>query len=388
MTDQRSGDTGNIRSMQRRWQSAANILLVGNWRSDTGYAWQMIERFWIAIAAAFPDRRTYLCFPELAAVNPQIRAAGITVEAFSFDLDRPAALVEFCRERDIGLIYLTDRPYASRAYPRLKRNGVQRIIIHDHTPGRRTAPSALKGLLKRARVRALGADHYIACSEQVLERLVTVACVPRARCHLARNGIDLSRFPQPSPTIRTELALPAHTVLVVSCSRLHPYKRVQDIIEAAALLKDLDVHFLHIGDGPDSAALQTRIRERALEGRFTLLGHRNDVAQVLSGCDIAVHASNGEVGLCLAILEFMATGLALAVTDEPTVSRLIEPGVTGLTYPHGHIPALAHALRSLATDPSLRRQLGQAARKAVESQYHIQDTIAAVVDTVKSSLSS
>ncbi|MDA8351470.1 MAG: glycosyltransferase, partial [Pseudomonadota bacterium] len=197
---------------------------MGNWRSDTGYAWKMIERFWIAIAAAFPDRLTYLCFPELGAVNPELRAAGIEVEAFSFDLGRPAALVEFCRDRDIGLIYLTDRPYASRVYRRLRRNGVQRIIIHDHTPGRRTAPSPLKGLLKRAQIVALGADRYIACSEQVLERLVTVGCVPRGRCHLARNGIDLSRFPQPNPTIRTELSLSAPTVLVVSCSRLHPYK--------------------------------------------------------------------------------------------------------------------------------------------------------------------
>lgn len=380
--------TEEMQNAQQGLQSAANLLLVGNWRSDTGYAWKMIERFWIAIARAFPDRRTYLCFPEIAAVNPEFRAAGIEVEEFQVDFRRPAALVKFCRDRGIGLIYLTDRPYASRVYPRLRRNGVHRIIIHDHTPGRRTAPAALKGLLKRAQVRAFGADRYIASSEQVLDRLVTVGCVPRERCHLARNGIDLAQFPQPNSTIRSELSLSAHTVLVVSCSRLHPYKRVQDIVEAAALLKDLDVHFLHIGDGPDSATLQTRIRERGLERRFTLLGHRNDVAQVLSGCDIAVHASNGEIGLCLAILEFMATGLALAVTDEPTVSRLIEPGVTGLTYPHRNVPALADALRSLAIDPSLRRRLGQAARRTVESQYHIEDTIAAVVQTVRSSLSS
>ncbi|MDA8347875.1 MAG: hypothetical protein M0038_03560, partial [Pseudomonadota bacterium] len=59
-----------------------------------------------------------------------------------------------------------------------------------------------------------------------------------------------------------------------------------------------------------------------------------------------------------------------------------------LTYPHRNVPALADALRSLAIDPSLRRRLGQAARRTVESQYHIEDTIAAVVQTVRSSLSS
>ena len=307
---------------------------------------------------------------------------------FAFDFRHPDVLAQFCRDRDIELIYLTDRPYASSVYSKLRRSGVQRIIIHDHTPGLRTRPSGPKAMLKSIAARTIGADAYIACSEQVLERFVTVGCLPRARCHLARNGIDISQFPQPNPTIRTELSVSPETVMIVSCSRLHPYKRVHDIVDAAALLGDLDVHFIHIGDGPDLPSLQARIRKHGMERRFTLLGARTDVAQVLSGCDIAVHASSGEVGLCLAILEFMATGLAVAVTDEPSVSRVIEPGVTGITFTHGDISTLAESLRMLSTDPELRRRLGHAAREAVESRYHIEDTITSVVDTVRSALSS
>lgn len=348
----------------------------------------MIEHFWIAIARAFPDRRTFLCFPEVRTISPEIPAAGIQVEEFTFDFRQPDVLARFCTDRDIELIYLTDRPYTSRVYSRLRRSGVRRIVVHDHTPGRRIRPSAPKAVLKKLAARAIGADAYIACSEQVLDRFATVGCLPRARCHLARNGIDISQFPQPNPTIRAELSLSPDTVLVVSCSRLHPYKRVQDIVDAAALLSDLDAHFIHIGDGPDLVPLQARIRERGLESRFTLLGGRSDVAQVLSGCDIAVHASSGEVGLCLAILEFMATGLALAVTDEPSVSQVIQPEVTGITFEHGNVSALAESLRTLAADPALRRRLGQAARKVVESQYHIEETIASVASAVKSTLSS
>ena len=365
-----------------------NILLVGNWSSDTGYAWKMIERFWIAIARAFPDRRTFLCFPKVRTVAPEITAAGIEVEEFDFDFRHPDSLARFCRDRDIALIYLTDRPYTSRVYSKLRRSGIQRIIVHEHTPGQRTQPSILKGVLKQLRANAFGADAYIACSEQVLDRFVNVGCLPRARCHLARNGIDISQFPQPNPTIRTELSLSPRTILVVSCSRLHPYKRVHDIVDAAAILRDIDVHFIHIGDGPDHGTLQDRIRARGVGQRFTLLGHRSDVALVLSGCDIAVHASSGEVGLCLAILEFMASGLALAVTDEPSVSRAIDPGVTGLTFAHANVSSLAESLRTLAADGDLRRRLGRAARKTVESQYHIQTTITSVVNAVTSTLSS
>ena len=365
-----------------------NILLVGNWSSDTGYAWKMIELFWIAIAQAFPDRRTFLCFPEVRTVNPEIASAGIKVEEFDFDFHYPDRLEQFCRDRDVALIYLTDRPYTSRVYSKLRRSGIQRIIVHDHTPGQRTRPSTLKGLIKRIDANAFGADAYIACSEQVLDRLVNVGCLPRTRCHLARNGIDISQFPQFDPTIRTELSLSPDTVLVVSCSRLHPYKRVHDIVDAAALLTDINVHFIHIGDGPEFGPLQDRIRARGIDQRFTLLGRRNDVAQILSGCDVAVHASSGEVGLCLAILEFMASRLALTVTDEPSVSSLIDPGVTGLTFAHSNVSSLAESLRILAADKNLRRRLGQAARNAVESGYQIRNAMTSVVNAVTSTLSS
>ena len=356
-------------------------MLVGNWPSDTGYAWKMIERFWIAIAQEFPDRKTILCFPKVTTVSPALSAAGIAIR--EFDFRRPAALYEFCRTNDIGLIYLTDHAYASGVYPRLRRCGVSRIAIHDHTPGQRTRPSAPKRLAKTAWARWFGADAYIACSEHVLNRLTEVGCISAQRCHLARNGIDLSRFPAPHSSIRGELALLQPTLLVVSSSRLHPYKRVADIVEAAALLTDLDVHFIHVGGGPELPSLQTHIRDRGLTNRFTLLGQRDDVPNILAGCDIAVHASSGEVGLSLSILEFMASRLAVIVTDEPSVGRIIDEGRTGLTFAHGNVAALAAGMRRLVTDAGLRARLGEAAREAVASHYRIEDTVTSVVEVIR-----
>lgn len=364
---------------------ANDILLVGNWRSDAGYAWKLIERFWIAIARAFPERRTFVCFPEVRAVAPEIIAAGINVLEFHFDFTDPHALITLCRQHNVGLIYLTDRPYTSSVYPKLRASGVKRIVVHDHAPGQRTRPSAIKSLPKKLNARIFGADAYIACSEQILDRLMNVGCLPPKHCHLARNGIDITQFPKPSPTIRHELELPPDVLLAVSCSRLHAYKRIADIVDAAAQLLDLPIHFIHVGDGPQFASLQARIRDRGLTTRFTLLGRRNDVPMILSGCDIAVHASNGE-GLSLALLEFMASRLPIAVTDEPTVSGILEPGVTSLKFKHGDVTALAETLRTLVTDDRLRQRLGQAARDLVESQYRIEDTVSSVVNVIRSTM--
>lgn len=347
----------------------------------------MIERFWIAIAQSFKNQRIILCFPEVRAVNPELISCGIDVREFNFDFSHPAALTQFCRANDIGLIYLTDRSYSSRVYPLLRRSGVRQIIIHDHTPGTRTRPSTLKRLAKAARIRMQGADSYIACSSHVLDRLLTVGCIPPSRCHLAQNGIDLSRFTNSNRAFREALSLAPNTLLAVSCSRANHYKRITDIIDAAALLGDLNLHFIHIGDGPDMSELQSRIRARNLESRFSLLGHRDDVPDILQSCDIAIHASNGEVGLCLAILEFMASRLPVVVTDEPSVGQIIEPGITGLRFPHGNIPALAEAIRTLAHDSNLRERLGATGQKTVASRYPIEKTIASVVAILKAAQS-
>ena len=360
-----------------------NILLVGNWSSDVGYAWTMIERIWIGIAKAFPNRRTIICFPEVNAVDSDLVAAGVEIRKFDFDFRRPATLMRLCKELNIELIYLTDRVYSSAIYPLLRMSGVRHLIVHDHTPGQRTTPSAPKRLAKSAKTHVFGADAYIACSEHVLERLIAVACISPQKCHLARNGIDLSRFSQVKSPIRLELSLSPHTLLVVSCSRAHPYKRIGDIIDAAALVRDLDLHFIHIGDGPDFDNLQSRIQRLGLADQFRLLGRRNDVPEILSGCDIAVHASNGEVGLSLSILEFMASRLPVIVTDEPSVSRVIKPGETGMTFAHGDVESLADRLRILSGDPHLRRHLGEAARMEVDKHYRIEATISSVVRVLK-----
>lgn len=346
----------------------------------------MIERFWLEIAQKFPERHKILCFPELGNTNPTLSAAGIEIVQFDFNFQKPIALYKFCRRHDIGLIYFTDRPYTSFIYYLLRRAKVQKIVIHDHTPGERTTPAGIKRIVKALNAHVFGADTYIACSDQVLARLTNVGCLPAHRCYLAQNGIDLMDFANAQSSIRTELSLPPDRLLVVSCSRVHPYKRITDIIDAAAQLRNAKLHFIHIGDGPELFALRRKIHALNLDNQFTLLGRRDDVANILSGCDIGVHASDGEVGLCLAILEFMASGLATVITNQPSVSGIIEPGVTGLTFRHRDITSLSETLRRLANDRTLRQQLGLAARAKINSNYSIENTISSVIYAITQTL--
>ncbi len=372
----------------------SNILLVGNWPSDTGYAWWLMEAFWAAIADRFKRERRdiMLCFPKINGLSPRLVESGIHTVEFDFALATPRQLAGFIRQHRIGYIYLTDKKYVSTTYARLRLAGVKGIIIHDHTPGERTAPKGLKRVLKTAvaRLPGMAADAYVAVSPLVIDRFLQVACLPASKCHLATNGIDLDAFDATAPVdIRAELGLPADALVLVSCGRATRYKGIQHIIAAAALIRaqyaGRPIYFVHCGDGPDRDDFQRLVHERALGGAFFLLGRRHDVAGILKAADVAIHASEGEA-LSLAILEFMAARLAVVLPNSPTVSQTVVDGTSGLLYETGNPADLASKLALLIDSPGLRKSLGAQARRAVEERYTLRSTLDALLKAVATTI--
>lgn len=74
-------------------------------------------------------------------------------------------------------------------------------------------------------------------------------------------------------------------------------------------------------------------------------------------------------GMSLALLEAMASGLAVVASDAASNPELIEPGAGGLLCPVGEPEAYANALRHLAADRALVRRMGAHNRTVVEQRY-------------------
>lgn len=360
------------------------LHLVANWPSDTGFAWKMIERLWIALSQAYPGK-TVLTFPKLTTVSQSLQQSGIEIIEFDFDLERSKDISRFSRNHGVKHLYLSDRNYVSPVYPRLRLEGVRSITVHDHTPGTRSIPGPIKRLSKALATRLMGADTYIATTPWVRQRHLDVVCAPHHRCKVAQNGIDQNRYTRAASTIRQDLGISDDTTLIVSCSRATAYKRIHLIVEAAAVVRGLrsKVCFIHIGKGSDEAyfgSLQALICRKGLSTSFRLLGDREDVASILPGCDIGVHASQGEVGYSLATLEMMSAGLPVVVPDDPSVAGCIEDGVTGRCFQPGNKDQLVSRLMGLIDDKELRNELGTAARETVNARYTLDGTIKATVE--------
>jgi glycosyltransferase involved in cell wall biosynthesis len=378
--------------------NTGNVLLVSNYPSDTGYAWWLMERLWVAFAKLSSEggNRTYLAYPALRGLSEAVRTADIEAVEMSFPWNssqQRANLLRFIKERRIETVYLTDQPYFSLLYSRLRQAGVRRIIVHDHTPGDRPKALGLRAALKRLRHRfkACCADLFINVSPAMRSRSIESGCVPEAKCVTVQNGIDpVVCDAERRDMIRYKLGIRPESVLIVSSGRAHPYKRFDFIVNVAASMRNgatADYVFALVGDGDMIPKLKVQIEALGIADKVRLLGFRSDVRDILCAADLAIHASLGE-GFSLSIVEYMSSGLPVIVPDIPSVSQAIESGVTGCVYPRESVAQAAEHVMALCRDAVRRTQMGQAAKQIADSAYTSSRTIAEFTQALRSFLSA
>lgn len=104
------------------------------------------------------------------------------------------------------------------------------------------------------------------------------------------------------------------------------------------------------------------VHTERLNGRIRELYRRAAVVA------IALHPTVTGSGLTV-VLEAMASGRPLVVTDNPGVSDYVQHGVTGLLVPPGDPDAMAGAIRTLLLDEDMRVEMGRRAAAAARERF-------------------
>lgn len=177
--------------------------------------------------------------------------------------------------------------------------------------------------------------------------MVKSGAVPAARITVVPNGIDTTQF-RPDPVARniarTGLGLDNDMRLLINVGRLVPEKAQGVLIDAFALFRastEVKARLLIVGEGPERAALEQRIRQQELTGSVMLAGTRRDVPALLNAADLFVLSSEIE-GMPLVVGEALACGCPVVATDAAGVAALL--GDSGTIVPRGDAPALASAI--------------------------------------------
>jgi glycosyltransferase involved in cell wall biosynthesis len=208
----------------------------------------------------------------------------------------------------------------------------------------------------------------IAVSEEVRQRLLK-AGVDEQKVRFIRNGIDLRPFAAIRASLHDSGAC-RRPIVVGLVGRLSREKGVDVFLRAAArvLMVLPEIKFLVVGDGPDRKELERFVDDLNIRSSVSLPGKRDDMAEIYASMDIFVSASRQE-GLPLAILEAMASGLAIVATAVGEVPRVICDGVTGLLVPPELPDRLAEGIVELSCRLERREELSRNGRRLVQEQF-------------------
>jgi glycosyltransferase involved in cell wall biosynthesis len=193
------------------------------------------------------------------------------------------------------------------------------------------------------------------------------------------NGVDLSRFGDGGPTradVRARIGLNPADIVIGQVANFRHNKNHLFMLRAfqRAFAGRNDVKLVFIGQGFEDdtensqPAIEFFVREHRLVQQVKFLGYRADVHELLRAFDVFGLVSYKE-GLPLSVIEAMAAGLPVLVTDIEAMKGIVQQGVNGSLVTPDDVEGLASAMGGLVADAALRQRMGKQGRELAHGRY-------------------
>lgn len=165
----------------------------------------------------------------------------------------------------------------------------------------------------------------------------------------------------------------AQQPILINITRLHHYKKLDMLIDAAKILNDRGspVNLLIVGEGPHKQELEQQAKNNNINAVFTgALYEELEIGQMLNAADIAVMP--GPVGLL--VMHALAYGVPVISNNNLDTQmpeyEAITQGLTGDFFDHGNVQSLADAIERTLNLPTTYQQRYDKAREPIEHLYN------------------
>ncbi|MFM2401346.1 MAG: putative colanic acid biosynthesis glycosyltransferase WcaL [Bacteroidota bacterium] len=194
---------------------------------------------------------------------------------------------------------------------------------------------------------------------------------PLPNLHVIPCGVDVSKFTPSTPSDGFN---------VISVARFAEKKGSLKSIQAfEILLQEFpDAQLRMVGDGPLWEEARNYVSSQGLSENIHFLGAmgQSEYLPLLQKSNVFIQhsvltPSGDSEGTPVAILEASACGLAICSTRHAGIPEAVIEEKTGLLVDEHDVKGMAEALKKLASNPSLTRSYGAAARKHMEEQYDV-----------------
>jgi glycosyltransferase involved in cell wall biosynthesis len=279
------------------------------------------------------------------------------------------------------------------------RGGFDALVVHGHTPAAALIAVAAarwaalpvfvrsethlglsRSLLKRLLRKPLMSAFYQSVSGVLAIGSANAAFyramgVPEERIFCMPYTVDNDRFVTDSrlsdeqrTKVRAELGVADADPIILYAAKLQARKHPDDLLRAAARLKDQGVrfHVVMVGSGAMTAELVELTSRLGLENVY-IHGFVNQsvLPQIYGAADVFVLPSENEPW-GLAVNEAMCAALPIVASAEVgCVADLVRAGVNGQTFAAGDVEDLANALHPMLVDREIRKRMSAASRAII-----------------------
>ena len=335
------------------------------------------ERLVVEMAQAFAgdyDVVVY-CLDDPGIWAGSLRRAGVPVHGLwrqpGLDLSVPVRLASYFRAARVDIVHA--HQCSAWFYAALSRllYPTPRLVLEEHGRFYPEPDKPMRRLVNRMLIARL-THRFVAVSMDIRRRLERYEGLDAGRIEVVYNGVgEVPRMDAAARAgLRAKLGFGADDFVVGTIGRFDPVKNLPMLVASIAAVAPTlpSVRGLLVGDGPAWPAIRQQVDDAGLAERVRLTGHREDARALVQCLDLFVLGSFSE-GTSMALLEAMAAGVPVAVTDVGGNPEIVRDGATGWVIPSGDGAALADVVRKAATDTALCRRFAEAGRLRYVQQF-------------------
>lgn len=231
-----------------------------------------------------------------------------------------------------------------------------------------------KSIVNRLRTKyAIRKADMITCdAEFVKNEIIKLSGYPKDKIIVFPQGIDLKKFNTKvdGSEIRNKLGWEDKKILVMT-RNFHPVYGIEYFLEALpeVIKENPDVRVILCGDGPLRDKLTQIVTSHSISNYVFFAGHvpNDELPKYFRAADAYVSSSLSD-GTSLSLLEAMACGLPVVVTDVPAILEWVENGKNGFVVPRQNSKILARKIIDLLNDEKSQKKFSSKNIKIAEEK--------------------
>ena len=205
-------------------------------------------------------------------------------------------------------------------------------------------------------------------------------------------GVDFRRFDFKidGGAIRSELGIKAEQPLIGKIGVIRGWKGYDYLLKAAPIVleKYPDARFVFVGRGPGYEQTQSIANSLGLEKVVTLLGHREDIPEIMAGLDIQVLASFAGEGTPQVIPQAFAMKTPVVATRVGSVPEMLGQGERGVLVALKNSIDLANGIIKLIENPNIRKEVSERGYEFCKNEMGVDRMIDDTITTYEEALKS